>query len=135
MEEHSLTLWVTSVESDDLDGTYDASRSLRSDLEEVTDVRVSDLMTNQGQEGTRSGLLTQIVAEGGAALIVTYYGGRTVHGIFEIVRRWQERNKGNRVVLKDANGNTIELHGLSGQEAVNVMKTIKEKPKPEAVDN
>jgi hypothetical protein len=139
MEEQSLTLWVTGAEPDDLDDIYEASRSLRSDLEEITEIRVSDLMTKQGQEGTRSGLLTQIVAEGGAALIVTYYGGKTVRGIFrdlaEIVQRWQDRHKGNRVVLKTANGTTIELHGLSGEEAVTVMETLKDTPRPEVLEN
>lgn len=139
MAESSLTLWVTGADSDDVDDIYEASRSLRSDLEEITEVRVSDLMTNEGQEGTRSGLLSQIVAEGGAALIVAYYGGRTVRGIFrdiaEIVQRWQDRHKGNRVVLKTADGSVIELHGLSGDEAVTVMETLKGKPRPEVLEN
>lgn len=139
MAESSLTLWVTGADSDDADDIYEASRSLRSDLEEITEVRVSDLMTNEGQEGTRSGLLSQIVAEGGAALIVAYYGGRTVRGIFrdiaEIVQRWQDRHKGNRVVLKTADGSVIELHGLSGDEAVTVMETLKGKPRPEVLEN
>ncbi|TDV52442.1 hypothetical protein [Actinophytocola oryzae] len=132
MAENSLTLWVTGADPDDLDGIYDASRTLRSDLEEISDVSVTDLMTEHGQEGTRSGLLTQIVAEGGAALIVTYYGGKTVRGIFrdlaEIVQRWQDRNKGNRVVLRAADGSTIELTGLSGEEAVTLMESIKDRP-------
>lgn len=139
MAENSLTLWVTGADSEGADDIYEASRSLRSDLEEITEVRVSDLMTNEGQEGTRSGLLTQIVAEGGAALIVAYYGGKTVRGIFrdvaEIVQRWQDRHKGNRVVLKTADGSVIELHGLSSDEAVTVMETLKGKSRPEVLEN
>lgn len=139
MEESSLTLWVTGAESEGADDIYEASRSLQSDLEEITEVRVSGLKTDEGQEGTRSGLLTQIVAEGGAALIVAYYGGKTVRGIFrdvaEIVQRWQDRHKGNRVVLKTADGSVIELYGLSSDEAVTVMETLKGKSRPEVLEN
>jgi hypothetical protein len=132
MDEIRFTLSVTGPDPDDLDDIYDAARSLRSDLEEISDLRVSEVLTNQGQEGTRSGIVAQALTDGGIGLVVMYYGGKMVRGISQdvvtAIQNWQARNKGKRVILKDTDGSSIELHALSGKETLSVLETLKEKP-------
>lgn len=140
MEEIRFTLLVTGPDPDDLDDIYDASRSLRSDLQEVSDVQVSEVLTNQGEEGTRSGILMEALADGGLGLTVAIYGGKIVRGIFQdivtAIRNWQERNKGKQVILKDADGKSIELRDLSGEEALSVLETfMANKRQPNGVGN
>jgi hypothetical protein len=128
MEEIRFTLLVTGPDPDDLDDIYDASRSLRSDLQEVSDLRVSEVLTGQSEEGTRSGILMEALADGGLGLTVVIYGGKIVRGIFQdivtAIRNWQERNKGKQVILKDTDGKSIELRDLSGEEALSVLETF-----------
>jgi hypothetical protein len=139
MEEIRFTLSVTGPDPDDLDESYDAAASLRADLEEISDIRVSEVLTNQGQEGTRSGIVTQVLTDGGIGLVIFYYGGTMLRGISQdivkAIQNWHARNKGKQVILKDADGNSIELHALSGKETLSVLETLKAKQQHHVIED
>lgn len=128
MEEIRFTLLVTGPDPEDLDDLDDAARSLRSDLEEIGDIRVSEVLTTPGEEGTRSGIVTEVLAGGGLGLIITYYGGKMVRGISRdvvtAIQNWQERNKGKRVILKNTDGSSIEVHAHSGKDTLSMLETL-----------
>lgn len=132
MDEIRLTLSVTGPDPDDLDDLDEAARSLRADLEEISDLRVSEVVSEEGAEGTRSGIVTSLVAGGGATMILAYYGGSVVRGvskgIVDAIHNWQNRNKGKHVILRDATGRVVELHSFSEKGTNRVLETLKEEP-------
>ncbi len=138
MDEIRFTLSVTGPDPDDLDSFEDATRSLRSDLLEIRDLAVSDVLTAESPAGTRSGLAAEFLTGGGVGLAVTYYGGRIVLGISRDVARvlqdWQSRNKGKRVVLKHPDGSSIELNALSERETMSVLEALKQKNESSAIE-
>jgi hypothetical protein len=139
MEQIRFTLMVTGPDPDDLDDLDDGARSLRSDLEEISDIRVSEVLTGPGQEGTRSGIVAEVLAGGGLGLIITYYGGKLVRGISQdivtAIQNWQERNKGKRVILKNTDGSSIEVHAHSGKDTLSMLEALKIEQQLKVVGN
>lgn len=136
MDEVRFTLWVTGDDPEDVDAIYDASRSLRSELAEISEIQVSDAMTDEARPGTRSGLMTQLLAEGALPLAVAYYGGKPLLAIVKVVQGWIERNKGKRVTVKmDENSTSIDLVGYPSDEAAVILgKAIAQKKQGAVAD-
>jgi len=135
MEEIRLTLLVTGPDPEDLDDLDGVARSLRSDLQEISDIRVSEVLTTRGQEGTRSGIVTEYIAGGGLGIIITYQVSTVVRDIVKTIQNWQNRNEKNRLIMKEMDGSSVELHGLSEEGALRVLETRKGTQQTKTIGN
>lgn len=123
MDTGSFTVSIIGANPDDLDDLAERTSSLRSDLQEVKGITISEVPSGLPAVGTRSAIIPDAVG----SLAVVYYGGKLAKWALEdlsrIFRIWLERNKGKRVIVK-RNGQEIDLSDLSQSEILSVLSAI-----------
>jgi hypothetical protein len=123
MDTGSFTVSIIGANPDDLDDLAERASSLRSDLQEVRGITISEVPSGEPTVGTRSAIIPDAVG----SLAVIYYGGKLAKWALEdlsrIFRIWLERNKGKRVIVK-RNGQEIDLSDLSQSEILSVLSAI-----------
>lgn len=114
MDTGSITIRISGASPDDLD---ELARSLRSDLQEVSGLTITEVPSTESTEGTRSALFVASVG----SLAVGYYGGTMIKGVVDIVKTWLNRHHGTSATMEQ-DGKKVEANNMSPDDIVKVFE-------------